>query len=210
MELIVINENKLKILMSRTDMERYGLDENEFYCSVINTREILDRILHNTPIKTGFENISADDKILIQLYPDKNGGCELYVTKISLDEKGDALFMTEEREERYLLPRPTQKKQVQKYPPISYRFEKLESVIDVAKELMVRSFKGESSFFCNSDGKYYLFVNPNQMQSADLHIYTDFLSEFGEVTNAENSYLTLLEYGNCIFKQNAVEQLCEI
>ena len=31
MELIVIGENKLKIMMSQGDMERFGLDENEFY-----------------------------------------------------------------------------------------------------------------------------------------------------------------------------------
>ena len=102
MELIVINENKLKITMSKTDMINYGLDENEFHCSVINTREILNKILHNAPVQTGFENISPKDKILIQLYPDKSGGCELYITKITLDEMEDTMFMPQENDEKYL------------------------------------------------------------------------------------------------------------
>ena len=147
MELIVINENKLKIIMSKTDMKNYGLDENEFHCSVINTREILEKILHNAPLKTGFENISHEDKILIQLYPDKNGGCELYVTKITLDEKEGTIFMPQENEEKYLLPKPIQKKQTIKTPIISYRFECLEDGIKAAKELILRDFVGESSFY---------------------------------------------------------------
>ena len=89
MELIVINENKLKIIMSKTDMKNYGLDENEFYLSVTDTRKILGKILQNCTIKTGFETILPSDKILIQLYPEKGGGCELFVTKIEFDSECD-------------------------------------------------------------------------------------------------------------------------
>ena len=210
MELIVINENKLKIMMSQTDMKSYGLDENEFHCSVINTREILERILHNTPVQTGFENISVEDRILMQLYPDKNGGCELYVTKITFDDKEGALFMPQENEEKYLLPKPIQKKQNSKTSLISYRFEKLEHGILAAKELILRGFSGESAFFKSFDGKYYLFINSKQGQINDVKTYAEFLAEFGESTNAENTYLMLSEYGKCILKQDAVEALCEI
>ena len=209
MELIVINENKLKIMMNKSDMSTYGLDENEFHCSLTNTRSILERILHNSPIRTGFENISFDDRILMQLYPDKNGGCELYVTKISLDEKEDAFAMPRENEERYLLPKATPKKQSIKQSLISYRFEGLEHVIKAAKELLIRNFSGECALYHNDDGKYYLFVN-SKSQDYDEKANIDFLSEFGELTNAENSYLLLLEHGKCIFKDEAIKHLSEI
>lgn len=210
MELIVINENKLKIIMNKTDMKNYGLDENEFHCSVINTREILEKILHNAPLKTGFENISHEDKILIQLYPDKNGGCELYVTKITLDEKEGAIFMPQENEEKYLLPKPIQKKQTIKNQIISYRFECLEDSIKAAKELILRDFVGESSFYRNADKKYYLLLNPKQNKNDDFTPQIEFLSEFGEVVNIENTFLLLSEYGKCIFKHMAIELLSEI
>lgn len=210
MELIVINENKLKIMMSELDMKNYGLDENEFHCSVINTREILDRILHNSPIRTGFENISIDDKILIQLYPDKYGGCELYVTKITLDEMEDALIMPQENEEKYLLPRPIEKKQIKKSNLLSYRFERLEYGICAAKELILRDFSGESSFYQGNDEKYYLFIHSRQEHSHYALPYIEFLSEFGEQVNAENTYLLLLEYGKCIFKSNAIWELSKV
>ena len=210
MELIVINESKLKIMMSESDMKNYGLDENEFHCSVINTREILDKILHSSPIHTGFENISNDDKILMQLYPDKHGGCELYVTKITLDEKEDALIMPQENEEKYLLPRSVEKKQIKKSNLISYRFERLEYGISAAKELLLRNFFGESSFYQGNDEKYYLFISEKQSSNCSVSSTTEFLSEFGEFTNAENTYLLLLEYGKCIFEKNAIWELSRI
>ena len=207
MELIVINENKLKIVMSETDMKHYGFDENEFYCSVTNTKETLARILQNSPVKTGFENISSNDKILIQLYPDINGGCELYVTKITLDQNEEAIFMPE-NEERYLLPKPIAKKSTFKTLYLSYKFEKLEHSISAAKELLSRDFSGESIFYRSVDGKYFLLINSND--SRGMSSNTDFLSEFGETTNPENTYLLLLEYGQCIFKQNAIGSLAEL
>ena len=202
MELIVINENKLKIMMTKNDMESFGLDENEFYCSVTNARDILERILDNSPIHTGFENITIEDKILLQLYPDKNGGCELYVTKMIFDETEDIPLMPEENDYKYLLPKP----QI-KIPLISFKFDSLEDVISAAKELVFRNYVCEASFYQNHDGKYYLFMNVSN-KKGDAQI--EFLSEFGENTNAENSYLMLLEYGKCLFKKDAIKSLAEI
>ena len=202
MELIVINENKLKIVMSKGDMCSYGLDENEFYCSVTNSREILKKILHNAPIETGFENIFAEEKILIQLYPDKNGGCELYVTKIPLNEMEGDSFMLEENESQYLLPKP-----IAKAPLISYKFENLEYAINAAREIHRCSYKGSSSFYKDIERKYVLFVSN---QSKDSLRIIDFLSEFGEQVNSENTYMLLSERGQCIFKEKAIEELSKI
>ena len=210
MELIVISDNKLKIMMSKKDMEAYGLDENEFYCSISNTREILDKILHNSPIRTGFENTSIYDKILFQLYPDKNGGCELYVTKLTLDEKEDELFMPQENDNRYLLPKQIQKKQAQDLPLISYCFAALEHATRAAKELNKRNYEGASSFYRDCDGKYFLFVNTSKNEYVNDKATIDLLSEFGEVVNAEHSRLFLAERGRCVFKEKAVQQLAEI
>ena len=202
MELIVVNENKLKIVMSENDMHAYGLDENEFYCSVTNARAILEKILHNSPIKTGFENVSTEDKILIQLYPDKNGGCELYVTKIAFDEMEDTSFMIDENESKYLLPKPKGKPVL-----ISYKFDKLEHAIKAARETYKHNYSGISSFYKDSSGKYYLFIGTQGKENLRI---MDFLSEFGDQINSENTYMLLCERGKCIFKDNAIEDLTKI
>ena len=115
-----------------------------------------------------------------------------------------------ENEDKYLLPKPIQKKQIAKNSLISYRFECLEHSIDASKELILRNFIGESSFYQNSDGKYYLLINAKSSINADIHSQIDFLSDFGELANTENSFLLLSEYGKCIFSHNAIQSLSEI
>lgn len=210
MELIVINENKLKVMMNEADMKFYGLDENEFYCSITNARDILRRIIDNSPIRTGFENISIDEKILVQLYPEKKGGCELYITKISINEKENDPFMPQENEERYLLPKPITKKQGPKIPLLCYKFDNLKYAQRAANEMYRRNYNGASSFYRDQEGKYFLFVNNLKNENFEYRSATDFISEFGELTNTENTRLLLSERGKCIFKENAVKQLTEI
>lgn len=215
MELIVINENKLKIMMSAPDMEKYGLDENAFHLSIIDTRKILDRIIHSSPLKTGFEKILPNEKILMQLYPEKTGGCELFVTRIPLCNEEDFISVTHENEERLLLPQAKAKQVQTKKTTITYSFKKLDSAIRAARELKTRRFSGESSLYRDDMGKYYLSTCAKRdgSESGKANTYdaqTLCLSEFGELENSETSMLHLIEHGKCILKENAVQTLSDI
>ncbi|MBR2381044.1 MAG: adaptor protein MecA [Clostridia bacterium] len=206
MELISINENKLKIIMSEADMQEYGLDENEFYLSISNARVILNRILKKSDKHTGFENINPEDKILIQLYPEIHGGCELYVTKITLcDESSyeEEIFMPP-NDEKYLLPKSIKSQSEQKRASITYSFLNIDDVILTCKELKRQNFSGSSSLYRYNDKKYFLVLDNSE--NATIRC----LSEFGELENTENTILKALERGKCIFKQNAVALLSEI
>lgn len=216
MELIVISENKLKIMMSAPDMEFYGLDEDEFYCSVSNTRKILERILKNSPVMTGFETISPDDKILIQLYPEKSGGCELFVTRLSLCEadntQEDAFYMPDENEEKLLLPTPQKRTvtaRVAVKPTLTYSFEKFDYVCLACRELVSRRFAGDSSLYRADSGKYYLFIGTKSDEN-EKSSPSSFLSEFGELENTENVSLILLEHGTCVCPSDAVQTFSEL
>lgn len=213
MELIVIGENKLKIMMNQSDMERFGLDENEFYLSVTDTRKILDRILQNCPVKTGFETILPSDKILIQLYPEKCGGCELFVTKIELDSECDSkeedIFMPPVNDERFLLPGTTQKKTESRRINLTYSFEELDFLIAACKELHKIGFGGKSSFHRDQEGKYYLMISTVKGEN-EKSPPISFISEFGELENTDRTSLYLSEYGECIIEKDAVELLGEI
>lgn len=213
MELIVINENKLKIMMNKADMERFELDENEFYLSITDSRKILNRILSDCPIRTGFEKISPSDKILIQLYPEKGGGCELFVTKIELESElyaeGDEIFMPSNNDERLFLTGNVTKKSETRKNSFTYSFIDLENTILACKELQNKRFCGKSSLYKHANGRFYLILGiPKGENEKSSPI--SFLSEFGELENTERASLSLSEYGICIIEQNAVEQLGEI
>ncbi len=210
MELIVINENKLKIIMSKADMTRYGLDENEFHLSVSNAKEILSKILLCSTVKTGFESISADDKILLQLYPERHGGCELYVTRLSVSN-GDILEEDENMaQENYLLPQATNayiKHEME--GTVCYSFDDLSSITSASRALMGYENEDNSSLYRGENGKYYVFIKNTAVEnkkSPRLSV----LSEFGELENAHSAFLSLCERGECICERNAISILAKI
>ena len=205
MELIVINENKLKIIMNAYEMKQYGLDENEFHLSISNTRKILTKILHNSPIKTGFEDSSPNERILLQLYPEKKGGCELYVTRLALENEfniGDEDPM--KKKENSLLPVASNTANKEKGFFVCYRFEELNDIISSCKALQNCSCTKESSIYLGEDNKYHLLLMHTDKGGAGCRC-SAILSEFGELLNADYANLDLCERGKIICKNNGIE-----
>jgi len=80
MEVILISESKLKVMLSAEDMLRYELS-----CETIETPDSRSRrgfwnILHEAKRLTGFD--PAGERVFVQLYPERSGGCEMFVTKL--------------------------------------------------------------------------------------------------------------------------------
>ncbi len=82
MELLVISESKLKVMLSREDMEKHGISDSELNYDDPATRKKLLGVLDEIKAQSGFD--TAADKLLIQLYPSRDGGSEMFVTKLGL------------------------------------------------------------------------------------------------------------------------------
>ncbi len=81
MEFLALGDSKLKIVMTDKDMKEYKLDTASDYSSSGYKRafwQVLDRAKR----EIGFD--TAGDKVLIQFYPLKSGGCEVFVTKLGI------------------------------------------------------------------------------------------------------------------------------
>lgn len=209
MELIVINENKLKIIMNAHEMRAYGLDENEFHLCISDTRRILSKILHNSPVKTGFESTSPEEKILLQLYPERRGGCELYVTRLSLESEyglqEDALMETEDN--RLL---PVQKVHIkEKKPLLCYSFGELSDLIHSCRALALTPCEKESSAHLGDDGKYYLILSHGEKSAVPCRC-SAILSEFGELVNAEQVVLNMCEHGRQLCETDAIGRFAKL
>lgn len=207
MELVVINEYKLKIIMTEQDMQEYGLDENEFYCSVINTRSILERIIHKMGVRTGFENIGRNEKLLLQLYPEKSGGCELYVTRLEM-ELGEETAVKKDTENKALVIRESDQLR-EGTNELAFSFENLKDVSMACRELKSYDFSGKSSLYLGSNKKYYLFLCQT-LDKKTKDSPTELLSEFGEPENRAEVSTLMLEYGRCVMDRGAVEILSKI
>ncbi len=83
MELILINQTKLKIMLTAPDLLHYELipDELEHMsCTDRHTRAAFRHIFDDAEAQTGFH--TQGERLLVQMFTSKCGGCEIFVTKL--------------------------------------------------------------------------------------------------------------------------------
>jgi len=85
MELILISDNKLKVMLSAEDMVRYDMNCDTLECENSPSRRAFWTILEEARKLTGFDPAGA--RVYVQLYPERDGGCEMFVTKLGQHEK---------------------------------------------------------------------------------------------------------------------------
>ena len=213
MELIIINENKLKIMLSSDDMEKYGLKNEDIDYSFSGARAALKSILSDARIKTGFDTEGENDRIFIQLYPSVEGGCEMFVTKIDLVcpkiIEEDTSLMPAYKEQSIVPLKPSKKVAPIKRTTLTYCFDMIEWVSCACRELKRRQFSGESALFCDNLGRYYLLISSTLTDDRKNEPST-FLSEFATLENTEHARLYLYENGKCICPSDAVEILSKL
>lgn len=194
MELILINENKLKITLSECDMKQYDLDCDTIDYDNTETRKAFWSILDEAKHRTGFD--AASQKVFIQLYPSKEGGCEMYVTKLSLNSLPESL---EHKQSLALLPLS------RRY--LAFTFDSLDLVISVCRRLCAIDFSGKSECYL-MDGKRYLLIIDEPEENAYIGLCEHtFIEEFGKRENLRSLKLRCHEHGKCICRENAAEIL---
>lgn len=87
MELILINERKLKIMLTAEEMRLYELD-GEFCTGRTDVSGSIRPVLEKARQSCGFD--AADEKVMVQLFPSRAGGCEMFVTKLAASCGGAA------------------------------------------------------------------------------------------------------------------------
>ena len=212
MELIMISSSKLKIMLSADDMTKYALGTDIDY-SDQKTRKAFRTILNEAREKTGFN--AESEKIFIQLYPSKKGGCEVYITKID-DESEHAYETTTKPAESKPLCKslercsgiiPASKRHTQKERKRAFSFSSLELLISVCRRLILVGWRGSSSAFCDENKIFYIILRDNAPPELTHMDKLSFIFEYGENENHNHIVKYLSEHGKCICKSNAVEKL---
>lgn len=88
MELIIISSSKLKIMLTAPDMQHYELQGNSLSCVDEGTRRAFRHIFDDARAQAGFD--TEGERLFIQLYTSRDGGCEIFVTKLGENETKDA------------------------------------------------------------------------------------------------------------------------
>ncbi len=176
MELIIISESKLKIMLSADEVRKYDLESGGR--TNISDRAAFRNILKEARDRCGFDAVG--ERVFVQYYPERSGGCEMFVTK--LGEKRSTRSREEpEKGSGYII----------------YSYNKLSGLLETCRRLRIADYRGESSVWHDSlCGKYYLTLESDVM----------FASECGGVTCRSEYYYIMKEHYRLLC-ENAVEKL---
>lgn len=194
MEFLLIGEAKLKIILDSEDMRKYRLEPGAEQGT--STRKALWRVLDVAKSEVGFD--PAGDKVLVQFYPIKGGGCEVFVTKLGILPAASARLVSKSERISML----SRKKG-------TYLFSELDAMIRASKA--IRRITGEeaprSDAYYTDRGSFVLVIEEYGRGGEP----TEFpcIQEFGRLMPADLSgYIP--EHCRSIVIGNAVEKLSEL
>lgn len=213
MELIMISSSKLKIMLSADDMAKYALDADIDY-SDKKTRRIFKVILNEAYEKTGFN--AESEKLFIQLYPSKKGGCEVYITKIDDCNESDSTppssKLSTAKPASVISERSTgiissPKRRVTKEHRIAYSFRSSADMLAVCRRLLAANWCGQSSAFSDENKRFYIILKERSSSETNRLDHFAFIGEYGNFE--DHNFITkyLSEHGKCLCNSKAVEKL---
>ena len=196
MELIRIGDSKLKIMLTAQDMARYAITPEALDYENTETRRAVWQILDEAKQKTGFD--AASDRVLIQVYPSRTGGCELYVTKVlppSAAGNGTGAVQRLGDGGRTGL----------------YAFCGLPEILSVCSLLLRSGYSGESAAYVGDDGRYYLVIREKAGEDYVAASFYCPAEEYGEkITGGIQRLAYIKEHGKCLCPAQAVERLASL
>lgn len=190
MEIKLVNENKLKIVLTTEDMEELDITCEEMDSDDTGTRRILWKLLDEAKHLTGFD--AASDKIFVKAYPDKTGGCMMYVTKGEINTVSHTAQTYEKKYKSKLYTAAKKKRLI-------FYFENSETLLMACRQLYKFDYNGKSDIFSNSgSGGYYLYIEDNKEQ------FLERIGEYGTPINNPFFGFYLFEHTTKIIEDDAV------
>ena len=231
MELIPINESKLKIMLDEIDMKEYRLGA-ESDCAELETRRAIRDILDAAREQIGFNTEGAE--IFVQLYTSKRGGCELFVTKGNSDSsdacRADKIACTPQSKGSQ--PQSLQKSKkkdgakntccgaltirtgglpdTKNTCTLAFSFSRLADVCKVCHILQERGISINSRAFFDDAGSFYLLLYGTGLSAYTRLDSYSFIHEYGSGQSPDKTVTYLEEHGNVICNKNAIQILSNL
>ena len=143
MEILKISESKIKIMLSPADVRSFGLDVDDVDGSDTKTRAKVFEILDEVKRLYGFDH--EGNKLLVQFYPAKDGGAELFVTKLGAITKRNERAISKSEHVTMLESRK-----------MLFFFSSLDDLINAIKTITDSECIQQSELFFSDGEGYYL------------------------------------------------------
>ncbi len=193
MEVIVINDQKLKVMLTKSDLASYEISTKELECDGRESKSALRHILKRAKEETGFDTHKS--RLFVQAYSDKTGGCELYVTKLKGGENASVFFEKEEL----------------KTVCNVYAFENLEGLLQACRHLKEQGYAHDSRAYAESDAQSaYLLIRDATLDSRNGVRYAyPVVSDYGKRKTNVGILSYLSEHCVVLCDHRAVETLAQ-
>ncbi len=179
MEIIRIGSDKLKLILTDGDLKKYSLKFEGLDYDNTETRRVLWQILDEAKKETGFD--AAAERTLVQAYPGRRGGCEIYVTRLAERTRGNG------REE-------------------VYRFQEADALFKVADIAAARGEEYASALYREEEAYYLLVLLPRSAKESQLSSLS-FIEEYAERLKGSGTLAYIREHGECLIEKGALEKL---
>ena len=160
MEFILISESKIKVMLTEDDLRDFEISTEELDYSNTDTKRMFWDVLSRAKHTTGFD--TDGQRVLVQLYPSRHGGCEMFVTKIgALSHNDEGCRYNESTpiiSEKITVKNPHKSSKKAKKIYSAFSFESLEDIIAVCRELYHIEYDDSCFSYIGDNGLYYLLI----------------------------------------------------
>ena len=205
----MISDSKIKVMLSADDLKDFDLDTESLDYSNTETKRMFWDILSRAKHSVGFD--TDGHRVLVQLYPSRCGGCEMFVTRLSCLKQGNKEDDNDQPEIEpvinHLPPKKTVRREHLEGRSGVFAFESIGNMLNVCRRLVNIGYDGESDAYIGEDKRSYLFLSDlDPCGYLPLDEFS-FITEYGTAENEEATRSYVGEHAKEICLHRAVEQL---
>ena len=203
MEIILISTGKLKITLSKSDLDDFGLDANTLDYGVAETKRMLWDILSRAKHRVGFD--PDNKRVLVRLYPAKDGSCEMFVTATDINEGSmydniASEYLEDMDDPEGYGPQPEVK---------ILELESLSALTEVCRRLKGLDLISNSEVYVFEE-KFYLIIFYTSQKFYSPLDELSLIGEYGTPQRSPNMLLNIYEFGKNICGSNAINKFSEL
>lgn len=201
MKLERLNDDKIRITLNSEDLKENDIDFHTFMSNPIESQELFFSVLDKAEKELGF--VTDDYKIMVEALAMSNGNFILTVTRIE-PEKGKSTY----RKKKINIKRKTS---ITDESKAIYCFSSFDEFCSFCNFLNNNVLKNINDFVSSIslyeyNKKYYLVFTDLHMNANLLKSFCSSITEFASfIEHADLFETKLLEYGNLIMKDNAID-----
>ena len=192
MEYIIISNTKIKIMLTQKELDKYNIDGESLSIANEDQRLALRRVLNDACRQSGFN--SSASRLMVQMFPAKRGGCEIFVTRLDGSSCGSC---------GCVLGDVCSDEGAVEENCACFTFYSFKGLNAVCRHLHNTGYSGDSDIYISEGGVYYLILSKSTL-SDSAYTRLSFINEFAKsATDGVPGYI--YEHGRPVCEGNAVE-----